>query len=121
MLEGLPPNNAAHVMRLACDEATARRIADIIVETFEPAETAAAAFEEAHERKDWKPGGWIVEAYFGHAPDEAAIRALVACTAGEEAAQALRFDAIETRDWVAASLAGLQAGPRRPLSAAWRA
>ncbi len=110
MLEGLPPNNAAHVMRLSCDEATARRIADIIVETFDPAETAAAAFEEEDEspRKDWKAGRWIIEAYFGHAPDEAQVRDLVACAAGEGAAEALRFERVETRDWVAASLAGLQ-------------
>jgi ribosomal protein L11 methyltransferase len=109
MLEGLPPNNAAHVMRLSCDEDTARRIADIIVETFDPAETAAAAFEEeeASVRKDWKCGRWIVEAYFGHAPDEAQIRDLVACAAGPAAAEAVRFDRVETCDWVAASLAGL--------------
>ncbi len=36
MLEGLPPNSATHVMRLTCDEAMARMIADIIVETFDP-------------------------------------------------------------------------------------
>ena len=36
MLEGLPPNGAAHVMQLACDEAVARRIADIIVAVDEP-------------------------------------------------------------------------------------
>lgn len=36
-----------HVMRLSCGEAEARRIAAIIVETFDPATTAAAAFEEA--------------------------------------------------------------------------
>ena len=46
MLEGMPPNNAAHVMRLSCDEATARAIADLIVELFDPAEVAAGAFEE---------------------------------------------------------------------------
>ncbi len=109
MLEGLPPNNAAYVMRLSCDEATARCIADIIVETFDPAETAAAAFEEDDTpRKDWTPGHWIVEAYFGHAPDEAQVRELVACAAGEAAAQAVRFERVETRDWVASSLAGLQ-------------
>jgi ribosomal protein L11 methyltransferase len=45
MLEGLPPNGAAHVMRLDCDEATARHVVDVIVESFDPAETAAAAFE----------------------------------------------------------------------------
>ena len=111
MFEGLPPNNAAHVMRLSCDEDTARRIADIIVETFDPAETAAAAFEDeaAAPRKDWTSGPWIVEAYFGQAPDEAQIRELVACAAGPAAAAELRFERVETRDWVASSLAGLRA------------
>ena len=47
MLEGLPPNGAAYVMRLETDEATARLVADTIVETFDPTETAAAAFEKA--------------------------------------------------------------------------
>ncbi|MHB8885375.1 MAG: 50S ribosomal protein L11 methyltransferase [Methylovirgula sp.] len=110
MLEGLPPNNAAHVMRLTCDEDIARRVADIIVETFDPAETAAAAFEDegASPRQDWRPGQWTVEAYFGQAPDEAQIRDLVACAAGPVAAAALSFARIETRDWVASSLAGLR-------------
>jgi ribosomal protein L11 methyltransferase len=45
MLEGLPPHRPTHVMRLVADETTARSVADIIVETFDPAETAAAAFE----------------------------------------------------------------------------
>jgi hypothetical protein len=69
MLEGLPPNCAAHVMRLTCAEGTARRIADIIVETFDPATTAAAAFEEARIKRLGQ-GSWIVEAYFGASPDE---------------------------------------------------
>jgi len=109
MLEGLPPNNAAHVMRLTCDEATARKIADIIVETFDPAETAAAAFEETPNVKDWSGGPWIVEAYFGSPPDEENIRALVAAAAGREAAEAASFGRVEECDWVAASLEGLQA------------
>ncbi len=38
MLEGLPPNNAAYLMRLRCpDAATARQVADVIVESFDPA------------------------------------------------------------------------------------
>src|SRR5579863_287583 len=106
MLEGLPPNNATHVIRLLCDEAAARRIADIIVETFDPAEAAAAAFEQTA-RQDWKAVPWALEAYFRDAPDEAALRALVACAAGEDAAAALEFGKIATADWVAASLAGL--------------
>jgi ribosomal protein L11 methyltransferase len=109
MLEGLPPNNAAHVMRLTCDEETARRVADIIVETFDPAEAAAAAFEEGDgPRKDWKAQRWSVEAYFGRAPDEDAVRELVALAAGQAAAKSACFATIEMRDWVSSSLAGLQ-------------
>jgi len=108
MLEGLPPNNAAHVMRLVCDEATARTIADIIVETFDPADTAAAAFEEAPSTKDWTAGPWIVEVYFGAPPDEAMVRALVETAAGPEAARGATFGRVDERDWVASSLEGLQ-------------
>jgi ribosomal protein L11 methyltransferase len=108
MLEGLPPNHATHVMRLSCDEITARRIADIIVETFDPAETAAAAFEESPNTDSWAPGPWIVEVYFGTPPDEAGVRALVAAAAGEAAAAALGFGRVDERDWIAASLEGLK-------------
>ena len=78
MLEGLPPNTATHVMRVSCDEAMARRVADIIVETFDPATTAAAAFEEAPDTSGWNKSPWAVEVYFGAPPDEANVRALVA-------------------------------------------
>ena len=109
MLEGLPPNNAAHVMRLRCDEASARRVADIIVETFDPADTAAAAFEETVNVASWSGGPWLVEVYFGRAPDETAVRALVACVTDPDTAAEAIFDRVETRDWVAASLEGLEA------------
>ena len=62
MLEGLPPNNASHMLRLDCDEKRARAVADLIVETFEPTETAAAAFE-----LDDGPQ-WSVEVYFAARP-----------------------------------------------------
>ncbi|PNE10056.1 MAG: 50S ribosomal protein L11 methyltransferase [Beijerinckiaceae bacterium] len=107
MLEGLPPNRAAHVMRLACEEGTARRIAAIIVETFDPATTAAAAFEEAPDTSGSNNGPWIVEAYFGDPPDEANVRALVGIVAGAAAARAASFDRVDERDWVGASLEGL--------------
>ena len=105
MLEGLPPNNAAHMMRLVCDETRARAIADLIVESFEPAETAASAFEI-----DAPAGGgkaWMVEVYFGFAPDEELLRDLVTAAAGEAAAAALEFGRTPERDWVANALAGL--------------
>jgi ribosomal protein L11 methyltransferase len=107
MLEGLPPNGAAHVMRLACDEATARRIAAIIVETFDPATTAAAAFEEAPDTSGSNKAPWFVEAYFGAPPDEANVRAVVAAAAGEAAARAATFGRVDDRNWVAAALEGL--------------
>ncbi|HZY14467.1 MAG TPA: 50S ribosomal protein L11 methyltransferase [Beijerinckiaceae bacterium] len=105
MLEGLPPNDATHIMRLTCNEAGARAVADLIVETFDPAQTAAAAFEK-------EPGAsqsarqWVVEVYFGWEPDRAAIRELVAVAAGREVAQAITFDRVERADWISASLAG---------------
>jgi ribosomal protein L11 methyltransferase len=106
MLEGLPPNNAAHMARLVCDEASARAIADLVVESFEPAETAASAFEiDAPSAGGGK--AWMVEVYFGFAPNEEALRELVAAAAGKAAAAALEFGRTPERDWVANALAGL--------------
>jgi ribosomal protein L11 methyltransferase len=106
MLEGLPPNNAAHRLRLVVDEKRARAVADLIVESFEPAEAAATAFET---EEPWPGGGkaWLVEAYFGFAPDEESLRELVAAAAGDDAAGQVEFGLTEKRDWVANSLAGL--------------
>ena len=108
MLEGLPPNNATHVMRLRCDELTARRIADLMVETFDPAEVAAAAFEESVNLRDWTPGAWVVEVYFGFDPDQRTIRDLVGLAAETHLAEQASFATIDQKDWVASSLAGLK-------------
>jgi ribosomal protein L11 methyltransferase len=105
MLEGLPPNNAAHCLRLVCDERRARAVMDLIVESFEPAEAAASAF--AGEAAAGGVRDWIVEAYFGFAPDEAALRDLIATAAGAEAAEGIAFGRTAERDWVANALAGL--------------
>jgi ribosomal protein L11 methyltransferase len=107
MLEGLPPNNAAHRLTLVTDERRARAVADLIVESFEPAEAASAAFET----EDAWPGGgkaWLVEAYFGFEPDEEEIRALIAAAADDETARAAAFGLTEKQDWVANALAGLK-------------
>ncbi len=106
MLEGLPPNNAAHLLRLVADEKLARSVADLIVESFEPAEAAATAFET---EAPWPGGGkaWLVEAYFGFEPDEESLRQLVAAAADDDAARRVEFGLTEKRDWVANSLAGL--------------
>jgi ribosomal protein L11 methyltransferase len=103
MLEA--PKNASFVMRLRCEAAMALHIADIIVESFDPADTAAAAFDER--ANDLDSGLWVVEGYFGAPPNEARVRALVAAAAGDATAQAVRFDRVEARDWVARSLEGL--------------
>jgi ribosomal protein L11 methyltransferase len=106
MLEGLPPNNAAHRLTLFTDEKRARAVADVIVESFEPAEAAASAFET----EDVWPGGgraWLVEAFFGFEPDEEEMRALIAAAADEETARSAVFGLTERRDWVESSLAGL--------------
>jgi ribosomal protein L11 methyltransferase len=106
MLEGLPPNNAAHRLTLVSDERRARAVADLIVESFEPALAASTVFET--ERR-WPGGGkaWAVEVFFGVAPDEDAIRALIAVAADEETARSAAFGVTEKRDWVANALAGL--------------
>jgi ribosomal protein L11 methyltransferase len=88
------------VARLSTTEATARRLTDLLGETYATFEAAIAAFEE--------PGGaWSVEIYFGEPPDEAALRELVAAATGNEDARALTLSRVAAKDWVAASLAGL--------------
>jgi ribosomal protein L11 methyltransferase len=107
MLEGLPPNNASHRVRLVSDERRARAAADLIAESFEPGEAASTAFETG---ETWPGGGraWLMEAYFGFAPDDEAIRALIAAASDEETARSAAFGLTERRDWVANSLAGLK-------------
>jgi ribosomal protein L11 methyltransferase len=100
MLEGLHPNRPTHVMRLETDERSARAMTDLIGEIFDPAETAVAAFETAD------GGPWLIEAYFAREPDEAAIRDLVRPFVGSEADKVV-FLPLEQKDWVKASLEGL--------------
>ena len=105
MLEGLPPNDAAHVLRLTCDEATARTATDAIVEFFDPAEIAASAFEI--ESSDRNPKPWVLEVYLGRGLDEGHVRTLLAGVIGSDNASRLVAEAIAEQDWVAASLEGL--------------
>jgi ribosomal protein L11 methyltransferase len=102
MLEGLPPNGASHVMRLTCDERRERAVADAIVETFDPTETAAAAFEE--------PDGqsWAVEIYFAEEPETESVRDLIAAATDAETAAKAVFALVDKQDWVQNALAGLK-------------
>jgi ribosomal protein L11 methyltransferase len=83
------------------DERSARRVADILSEAFDNGETAVAAFENAD-------GGWDITIHFGEPPDEAAVRELVALASDATTAARVRFEAVEAKDWVKASLEGLQ-------------
>lgn len=101
MLEGLHPQKPTHVMRLVCDEATARAVADSVMETFDPTETAAAAFENEQTLK------WEVEVYFSSPPDDENLRELIRVTVSPSAAASLTLETLAEKDWVKASLDGL--------------
>jgi ribosomal protein L11 methyltransferase len=95
-----PSPIATVVARLSSDASTAQKIADALAESFEAEQFAASAFEEAPER-------WSLAIHFRRQPDEAAVRALIASTAGSAAARALVFETLAPTDWVRKSLEGL--------------
>jgi ribosomal protein L11 methyltransferase len=79
------------------DEQTARRVVDLLTESFFDGQAAIAAFE----RSD---GRWDVTVHFAEPPDQTSIRELVGIAAGGEVAQDIAFDTVEARDWVKATL-----------------
>jgi ribosomal protein L11 methyltransferase len=92
----------AHVVRLLTNERTARHLSDVLGEALPAGDVGISAFEIEE-----TAGRWALELVFAEAPDEAALRALIAQKAGPEAAQALAFATLRTTDWVANSLKGL--------------
>jgi ribosomal protein L11 methyltransferase len=96
----LSPAPATRVSFAMTNEASANRVVDVLAESFDNNDAAIAAFE----RPD---GQWDVTLYFAERPEESAVRALVALTAGEATAAAIVFDTVEAKDWVKASLEGL--------------
>jgi ribosomal protein L11 methyltransferase len=93
---------ATPVARLETDEQTARRIADALDGGGIAVDNAAVSLS------DMGSGRWRVALHFRTAPDEDAVRALVAAAVGREAAQALRFARVAAKDWVRESIAGLK-------------
>lgn len=83
------------------DERAARRLADILIESFDNNDAAVAAFENADKT-------WDVTVHFADAPDEEAVRELVALASDAATAKALAFELVEDKDWVRASLEGLK-------------
>jgi ribosomal protein L11 methyltransferase len=88
------------VGRLTCNETAARHIANVLGESLDADEAVCTAFEG-------DGGQWQVAVHFRKAPDEGAVRALLAQAAGETMARALTFETVADTDWVAQSLDGL--------------
>jgi ribosomal protein L11 methyltransferase len=76
------------------------RIFDSLAESFDSARTAVAVSDDGD-------GRWTISLHFKEAPNEAAVRALIALAAGREVANAFVFETSAAKDWVKASLAGL--------------
>ena len=82
------------------NEHLAKRVVDLLTESFFEGQAAIAAFEG--------PGGrWDITVHFAQAPDQASIRELVAIAAGGEVAREISFDTVEAKDWVKATLEDL--------------
>jgi ribosomal protein L11 methyltransferase len=96
----LSARERTNVARLRSDERTARRVADLFTECFDPEETASAVYQA--------DGGWTVALYSARPFDRDALHEMVVGATGQAAARALTFETIAEKDWVATSLAGLK-------------
>ena len=82
------------------DEHVAKRVVDLLTESFFEGQAAIAAFA--------RPDGlWDITAYFADPPDQASIRDLIGIAAGRDLAATVAFDTVEAKDWVKASLEDL--------------
>jgi ribosomal protein L11 methyltransferase len=102
-MTSMPPDleQSTTVARLAADEATAHRIIDLVTESYDPLAAVAGVSEDG-------PGRWAVAIHFRNPPNETAVRALVALSAGPDAANKLWFETTTPKDWVKASHEGLK-------------
>ena len=80
----------------------AEALADALEQAAEPTALAVSLWEEAED-------GWLVEAYYDHAPDAGSIAAILAGPAAAHGipAPVPEIEEIVPRDWIAASLAEL--------------
>jgi ribosomal protein L11 methyltransferase len=95
----MTPDIHTAVATLETSEQSAHRVADLVTESFPSDDVAVSLVDNG-------AGRWRVAIHFRTAPDEAAIRDLVAAAAGD-AVTALRFERVAATDWVRDSLAGL--------------
>jgi ribosomal protein L11 methyltransferase len=81
-------------------EQTAKRVADLLTESFFEGQAAISAYEGPE-------GRWNIAVHFADPPDSASIRDLVGIAAGNDVAQTIAFDIVEAKDWVKATLEDL--------------
>src|SRR6202022_2943047 len=92
-----PPPSISRATFAIGSEQTARRVVDLLTESFFEGQAAIAAFERSN-------GRWDITVHFAEAPDQTSIRELVGIAAGDDVARDITFDTVEARDWVKASL-----------------
>ncbi|MEA3025228.1 MAG: ribosomal protein methyltransferase [Alphaproteobacteria bacterium] len=98
-------NGGTFVARLVAGESPARRVADFMAETLDPAEVVCAAFERPDKR-------WQVDLHFRDCPEPTGLRTMIALAGGDKLASTLVVEKVAPRDWVKDSLIGL-----RPVTA----
>src|ERR1700761_5197294 len=104
------PDSIANETRAAVletDELAARRVGDLLAESFAPDEIAVSLVDTGPGAPS-EGGRWRVTIFFRDDPDETVLRELTAVAAGSDAAKALRFETVAAKDWVRESLAGLK-------------
>jgi ribosomal protein L11 methyltransferase len=107
MREGLIPHTVSTVLRLSTTEGQARALTELLGEMLDPTETAVSAFEEGDGSLDPNTNlPWLVEIYFASPPREEAMRDMLRPIVGPQADTA-PFDQVTQKDWVKASLEGL--------------
>ncbi|MEA2829747.1 MAG: ribosomal protein methyltransferase, partial [Bradyrhizobium sp.] len=99
MASTMTPSTSRATFAIGSEQA-AKRVVDLLNESFFEGQAAIAAFE----RPD---GRWDVTVHFEEAPDQAAVRELVALAAGDDVAKDITFDTVEAKDWVRATLEDL--------------
>jgi ribosomal protein L11 methyltransferase len=99
MTSSLTPSTSRASFAIGSEPA-AKRVVDLLNESFFEGQAAISAFEA--------PGGrWEVTVHFAEPPDQDSIRELVGLAAGGDVAQHIAFDTVEARDWVKATLEDL--------------
>ena len=94
-------STATFVARLTADEAPARRIANFLAESLDPAEVVCAAFERPDK-------SWQVDIHFRREPVQSELRSMIALAGDEQSAGTVVVERVAPRDWVKESFAGLK-------------